>query len=91
MSDNGVSAKMQLAQGLAQIAGQIQLQQVILNLIMNAIEAMSEISDGTRRLLISTNNTGSDGVLIAVGDSGPGLPEGNAERIFDAFYTAAWA
>jgi C4-dicarboxylate-specific signal transduction histidine kinase len=52
----------------------VQLQQVILNLIMNAIEAMSEVTDGSHELLISTSNTESVGVLVAVSDSGPGLP-----------------
>ena len=62
------------------------MQQVILNLIMNAIEAMSEVSNGSRELLISTSADES-GVLVAVGDSGPGLPPANLARIFEAFYT----
>ena len=88
MSDHGVSAKMQLAEGLPHILGdRVQLQQVILNLIMNAIEAMSEVSEGSRELLISTSEVESDGVLVAVSDTGPGLPQANPERIFEAFYT----
>ncbi len=56
MSDNGVLAKMQLMEGLPPIPGdKVQLQQVILNLIMNAVEAMSEIRKGPRDLLISTS------------------------------------
>jgi C4-dicarboxylate-specific signal transduction histidine kinase len=52
MSDNGILAKMRLADGLPHVAGdRVHLQQVILNLIMNAIEAMSEVSDGSRELL----------------------------------------
>jgi len=62
------------------------LQQVILNLIMNAIEAMSEITEGSRELLITTDAE-ADGVLVAVSDSGPGLPQANRERIFEAFHT----
>ena len=88
MSDNGVIAKMQLAEGLPPILGdRVQLQQVILNLIMNAIEAMSEVSEGSRELLISTSEVESDGVLVAVSDSGPGLPPANLAHIFEAFYT----
>ena len=88
MSKNGVVAKMQLAKRLPHFLGdRIQLQQVILNLIMNAIEAMSEIEEGSRELLISTSEAESNGVLIAVSDTGPGLPQAGPERIFDAFYT----
>ncbi len=88
ISAKGVLAKMQLAEGLPPILGdRVQLQQVFLNLIMNAIEAMSEVSGGSRELLISTSKAESDGVLVAVSDSGPGLPQANPERIFDAFYT----
>ena len=85
---NGVSAKMQLAEGLPPILGdRVQLQQVILNLIMNAIEAMSEVREGSRELLISTSEAESDGVLVAVSDTGPGLPPASLARIFEAFYT----
>jgi PAS domain S-box-containing protein len=88
MSDNGVLAKMQLAERLPHIFGdKVALQQVILNLIMNAIEAMSDDREGSRELLISTSAAESDGVLIAVSDTGPGLPQANAERVFEAFYT----
>jgi PAS domain S-box-containing protein len=88
MSEHGVSAKTQLAAGLPLIlVDRVQLQQVILNLIMNAIEAMSEVGDGPRELSISTSKAGLDGVLIAVSDTGPGLSRTNPERIFEAFYT----
>ena len=87
-SENGVLVKMQLSEGLPHILGdKVQLQQVILNLIMNAIEAMSQVSDGSRELLINTNNAEPDSVLVTVRDSGSGLPNANPERIFDAFYT----
>jgi signal transduction histidine kinase len=88
MSEHGVLVKMQLSEGLPSIRGdRVQLQQVILNLIMNAIEAMSELSEGSRELVISTREVEADGVLIAVSDSGPGLFEANRERVFEAFYT----
>jgi PAS domain S-box-containing protein len=87
MSDGGVVAKVQLAEGLPRILGdRVQLQQVVLNLIMNAIEAMSEVPEGQRELSISTK-VESEGVLVAVSDSGPGVPQASATRIFDAFYT----
>jgi signal transduction histidine kinase len=69
------------------LGDRIQLQQVILNLIINAVEAMSEVSEGSRALLISTSEAESGGVLVAVSDSGPGLPPANLARIFEAFYT----
>jgi C4-dicarboxylate-specific signal transduction histidine kinase len=85
---NGVSAQTQFAEGLPLIQGdRIQLQQVILNLIINAIEAMSRVGEGSRRLLISTEKDGQDGVLVAVQDSGPGLTPANHEQLFEAFYT----
>jgi signal transduction histidine kinase len=88
MSEKAVLAKMQLAEGLPRIFGdRVQLQQVMLNLIMNAVEAMSEVSERSRELLISTSKAGSDRVLVAVSDSGPGLPQAFPDRIFDAFYT----
>jgi signal transduction histidine kinase len=88
MSKHSVSVKMRLAEGLPHILGdRIQLQQVILNLIMNAIEAMSEVSDAPRELLISTSEAEPGSVLVEVSDSGPGLPSANLARIFEPFYT----
>jgi C4-dicarboxylate-specific signal transduction histidine kinase len=67
----------QLAQGLPLIeADRIQLQQVVLNVIVNAIQAMSGSAGDMRNLNISTENTESEGVLVAVQDSGPGLTRG---------------
>ena len=78
---NGVSVQTQLAEGLPLIQGdRVQLQQVILNLIINAVEAMSGVSEGSRELLISTGEDASNGVLVAVQDSGPGLTPENFER-----------
>ncbi len=65
----------------------MQLQQVMLNLIVNAIEAMSATSEGPRALLVSTATDSSTGVSIAVSDSGPGLPADGINRVFDSFYT----
>jgi C4-dicarboxylate-specific signal transduction histidine kinase len=85
---NSVSVETQLAEGLPLIQGdRVQLQQVILNLIINAVEAMSGVSEGARELLISTAKAASDGAVVAVRDSGPGLAPANLERFFEAFYT----
>jgi PAS domain S-box-containing protein len=85
---NGVSLQTQLANGLPLVHGdRIQLQQVILNLVVNAIEATSSTSEGVRELLISTGKDASDAVFVAVRDSGPGLDPEGLGRLFDAFYT----
>jgi C4-dicarboxylate-specific signal transduction histidine kinase len=88
MSDVGVLARMQLADGLPNIFGdRVQLQQVVLNLVMNAIEAIGEVGEGPRELWITTSNAEGDGVLVAVSDSGNGLPDADPDRVFEAFYT----
>jgi len=85
---NGVSVQTQLAEGLPLIQGdRVQLQQVILNVIINAVEAMSGVSEGSRELLIGTGQDASGGVLVTVQDSGPGLNLESVDRLFDAFYT----
>jgi signal transduction histidine kinase len=85
---NGVSVQTQLAEGLPLIQGdRVQLQQVILNLIINAVEAMGAVSEGARELLVSTGKDASGGVLVAVRDSGPGLNPESFDHLFDAFYS----
>ncbi|CAN7266713.1 PAS domain S-box protein [Bradyrhizobium sp. LjRoot220] len=85
---NGVWVRTQLAEGLPPIqADRVQLQQVILNLIINAIEAMNGASEGSRDLLISTAADASNGVLVSMRDTGPGLDPAILEHLFDAFYT----
>jgi signal transduction histidine kinase len=85
---SSVSLQTQLAAGLPLIQGdRVQLQQVILNLIINAVEAMSGVSEGARELLIGTGEDGSSGVLVTVQDSGPGLNPESFDRLFNAFYT----
>ena len=68
-------------------ADRIQLQQVILNLIMNAVEAMSETSDGRRQLLILTDTDESESIVVAVQDCGPGVKPEDLHRLFTPFYT----
>jgi NO-binding membrane sensor protein with MHYT domain len=88
LAKNGVSLQTQLAQGLPLVQGdRVELQQVILNLIVNAVEAMSGIGEGSRELLIGTGKDGSSEVLVAVQDSGPGLKPEGFDRLFDPFYT----
>ena len=85
---NGVSVQTKLAKHLPLIEGdQVQLQQVMLNLIINAVEAMSPHAAEARELVIRTAKTRSGGVLVAVHDSGPGVDPVNLERIFDAFFS----
>jgi signal transduction histidine kinase len=85
---HGISLQTHFATGLPRVQGdRTQVQQVILNLILNAVEAMSGSSEGARELLIRTRRDGSDAVLVAVRDSGPGLDPTNMDRIFEAFYT----
>jgi signal transduction histidine kinase len=88
VAKHGVSAQTQLANDLPRIEGdRVQLQQVMLNLIINAVEAMSAAPEGARRLLISTARTAADDILVAVQDSGPGVDAANLDGIFGAFYT----
>ncbi|NKQ75579.1 sensor histidine kinase, partial [Rhizobium ruizarguesonis] len=83
----GVTLQTELAMSLPSVEGdRVQLQQVILNLIMNAIEAMSG-NDEERELLISTETEASGGVVVGVRDSGPGLDPQAMDRLFEAFYT----
>jgi PAS domain S-box-containing protein len=84
---NGVSVRTELAENLPAVEGdRIQLQQVILNLALNAIEAMRGIDAGPRELRISTEED-ANGVLVAVRDSGLGLDPTSVQRVFEAFYT----
>jgi PAS domain S-box-containing protein len=86
-ANNRVSVRMQLAEGLPPVLGdRVQLQQVLLNLIINAIEALRDVGMEERELLISSSNE-SDGVSVEVQDSGPGFAPEVLDRVFEAFYT----
>jgi C4-dicarboxylate-specific signal transduction histidine kinase len=68
-------------------ADRVQLQQVLLNLIVNAVEAIGTDNEGPKELMIRTETGGSSGLLVAVEDSGPGLEPAMLERVFESFYT----
>jgi PAS domain S-box-containing protein len=85
---NGISLKTDFAKKLRPVHGErTDLQQVLLNLIVNAVEAMNSESNTLRKLLIVTSDDGSGGVRVAVSDWGPGVAQEAVERLFDAFYT----
>ena len=85
---NGVSVQTELADSLPLVEGdRVQLQQVVLNLIVNAVQAVGTVADDARRVLITTGEVGPDRVLVEVQDSGPGLAVENLEHVFTPFYT----
>jgi two-component system, LuxR family, sensor kinase FixL len=84
----GVWLRTDLASGLPPVHGdRVQLQQVILNLVVNGIEAMMAVTDRPRELLIKSDQYEKGKVLVAVQDSGIGLDQESLDRIFNAFYT----
>jgi C4-dicarboxylate-specific signal transduction histidine kinase len=86
--ENAVSVDIRFAEGLPLLqADRVQLQQVILNLINNAMQAMREGQEDTRELRISTGQTDRGDILVAVQDSGPGLDAQNPDRVFEEFYS----
>src|SRR5258708_22620659 len=85
---HGISVSTELADHLPVVeADRVQLQQRLLHLIINALEAMSPADAGPRELLISTAKVEDGGVLVAVQDSGPALEAAMLERVFESFYT----
>jgi PAS domain S-box-containing protein len=88
-ANNRVSVRTQIAEGLPRVQGdRVQLQQVMLNLIVNAIQAMSNIGEGTRELRISIEAVPSEGtVRVGARDTGPGLSPESLSRLFEPFYT----
>ena len=88
LSSKRVSVRTKLNRNLPQILGDHgQLQQVVLNLVMNAVEAVSDNPGGSRVLNVSSKRSQSEEVIIAVEDSGPGIDAKDFDRIFDAFFT----
>jgi C4-dicarboxylate-specific signal transduction histidine kinase len=85
---NGVSVRTELVDGLPPVEGdRVELQQVIINLVVNAIEAMGATNEPVRELVLGTEEDEPGFVRVAVRDSGPGLEPGASKRLFDAFYT----
>jgi signal transduction histidine kinase len=84
----GATLETDLARGLPEVtADRIQLQQVLLNLMLNALDAMKPVSDRPRTIRIATSNQGGGMVLVAVCDSGAGLNSKQQERLFEPFHT----
>jgi signal transduction histidine kinase len=69
------------------MADRVQVQQVLMNLILNGIQAMSEVQDRERVLVVSAQSGEGDEIRVAVQDCGIGIDPGDMERIFDAFHT----
>jgi PAS domain S-box-containing protein len=88
MQRNNIALETQLSEHVPVIsADRIQLQQVILNLVMNGIEAMNTVTDRPREMVIRSSAQESGKVLVAVQDSGTGIDSQNLDKIFDTFYT----
>ena len=88
LSKNDISLLVQLEKGLPPAHGdRVQLQQVMLNLILNAIEAITGVNTDARNLVISSDAHSSDGILVTIADTGPGIAAGDRERIFESFFT----
>jgi PAS domain S-box-containing protein len=86
--ENGVAVHTRLMAGPLTVEGdRVQLQQVMLNLILNATEAMSSVAAGSRDLSISAEQSQPDVVLVVVRDTGPGIDPKDLKRVFDTFYT----
>ena len=82
-----ITVRMELAADLPRIMGdRVQLQQVLMNLIVNSIDAMKEV-DGARELAVKSQRTAKEEVLVSVSDTGVGLPPEQTEKIFNAFFT----
>ncbi len=83
-----VTIRLELAPGLPPVGGdRVQLQQVVLNLLMNGLDAMRESGLGERTLVLRTSGAGSTGVVVAVEDSGVGIDVADLDHVFHAFYT----
>jgi C4-dicarboxylate-specific signal transduction histidine kinase len=88
MASHAVSVRMELSSALPKIFGdRIQLQQVLINLIMNGIEAMEDVHDRPRELAIRSGTSGDGAMLVSVSDCGVGISEQAIDRLFTPFFT----
>ena len=86
--DNRITLRLELARALPPVLGdRVQLKQVIMNLLINGIQAMATVDDRPRELLIRSKHHGADRVLLEVQDSGVGIDENSMHRLFNAFFT----
>ena len=87
--NNHIALQARLAADLPQLKGdRVQLQQVLLNLIVNAIEAINSSSGGPRELILSSEPAASDTILVSIEDTGPGLAKDQVDRLFEPFHTS---
>ncbi len=87
-ANHGIEVQQELESGLPHISGdEIQLQQVLLNLVLNGMEAMHDVEPERRKLILRSRTTESDAILISVRDFGTGLPNASLDRIFEAFFS----
>ena len=89
LSNKNIRARVDLAEGLPPVVGhRVQLQEVVSNVVQNAIDALESIEDGHRTLIVRTKNEAADGkILLELEDSGPGVGPDQSQNIFDAFVT----
>ena len=88
INTSGVSVQTCVTEEVLTVQGdRVQVQQVLLNLLLNAVEALGSVEAEARELLVSAEQDRANGVLVAVRDSGPGIDPKHFERVFEAFYT----
>jgi len=84
---HSISVRTELAEDVPQLTGdRVQLQQVLMNLMINAIDAMKD-GDGTRELAVKSQRAENEQLMVSISDTGVGLPPQQADQIFNAFFT----